>query len=81
MHPLTDPGDGRVECQPCGKWVWLVTHSCKGIPVTAAAMARDPRFAARLTPRLEPHHLVAREHADDEHGFWCRHREETAWTR
>lgn len=39
-HPHTDPGDGREECQTCGKWVWLVTHSCKGIPVTQAAMDR-----------------------------------------
>jgi hypothetical protein len=39
-HPHTDPGDGRVECQTCGKWVWLVTHSCKGVPVTQAAIDR-----------------------------------------
>lgn len=39
-HPHTDPGDGRTECQTCGKWVWLVTHSCKGVPVTQAAMDR-----------------------------------------
>lgn len=39
-HPHTDPGDGRTECDRCGKWVWLVTHSCKGVPVTPAARAR-----------------------------------------
>lgn len=39
-HPYSDPGDGRTECQTCGKWVWLVTHSCKGIPVTQAAIQR-----------------------------------------
>jgi hypothetical protein len=39
-HPHTDPGDGRSECETCGKWVWSVTHSCKGIPVTAAALER-----------------------------------------
>lgn len=39
-HPLTDPGDGRSECDVCGKWVWLVTHSCKGVPVSDAARAR-----------------------------------------
>lgn len=39
-HPYTDPGDGRQECQTCGKWVWLVIHSCKGVPVTPAAVAR-----------------------------------------
>lgn len=33
-HPRTDPGDGRTQCAVCGKWVWLVTHSCKGIRVT-----------------------------------------------
>jgi hypothetical protein len=41
-HPHLDPGDGRVECQVCGKWVHLVIHSCKGVPVTAAAKARRP---------------------------------------
>lgn len=30
-HPHEDPGDGREQCETCGKWVWLVTHSCKGI--------------------------------------------------
>ncbi len=39
-HPHTDPGDGRTECEICGKWVWLVTHSCKRIPVTKAAWDR-----------------------------------------
>lgn len=39
-HPYTDPGDGRAECKTCGKWVWLIVHSCKGIPVTAAAKLR-----------------------------------------
>ena len=39
-HPHADPGDGRQECQTCGKWVWLVTHSCKGVPVTVAARVR-----------------------------------------
>jgi hypothetical protein len=39
-HPHSDPGDGREECDVCGKWVWLVTHSCKRIPVTAAAIDR-----------------------------------------
>jgi hypothetical protein len=39
-HPYTDQGDGRTECQTCGKWVWPVTHSCKRVPVTEAALAR-----------------------------------------
>lgn len=39
-HPHTDPGDGRTECPTCGKYVWRVTHSCKGVPVTPAARAR-----------------------------------------
>jgi hypothetical protein len=32
-HPYTDPGDGRQQCSVCGKWVHLVTHSCKGVRV------------------------------------------------
>lgn len=39
-HPHADPGDGRTECETCGKWVFQVIHSCKGVPVTAAAQAR-----------------------------------------
>lgn len=39
-HPYVDPGDGRSECETCGKWVWPVTHSCKGVPVTEAARLR-----------------------------------------
>lgn len=39
-HPYTDPGDGRVECETCGKWVHLVIHSCKGYPVTYEAAMR-----------------------------------------
>ena len=39
-HPHTDPGDGRSECDVCGKWVWPVIHSCKRVPVTARAWAR-----------------------------------------
>lgn len=39
-HPYSDPGDGRSECRTCGKWIWPVTHSCKGVPVTEAARAR-----------------------------------------
>jgi hypothetical protein len=32
-HPHDDPGDGREKCDMCGKFVWAVTHSCKGVPV------------------------------------------------
>lgn len=39
-HPHTDPGDGRTECDQCGKFVWPVIHSCKGVPVTGRARAR-----------------------------------------
>lgn len=39
-HPYSDPGDGRSECQTCGKFIWPATHSCKRVPVTQAAMAR-----------------------------------------
>jgi hypothetical protein len=39
-HPHVDPGDGRRQCQTCDKWVYAVTHSCKGIPVTGAAPER-----------------------------------------
>lgn len=42
-HPYTDPGDGRVECEICGKWVYPVIHSCKGVPVTPAARERHQR--------------------------------------
>ena len=50
-HPHTDPGDGRTECDRCGKWVWLATHSCKGVPVTDAARARhDERFRCICDP-------------------------------
>jgi hypothetical protein len=39
-HPHNDPGDGRTECEVCGKWVHECIHSCKGVPVTDAAMSR-----------------------------------------
>lgn len=39
-HPYSDPGDGRTECDTCGKWVWSCLHSCKGVPVTDAAWDR-----------------------------------------
>lgn len=42
-HPHTDPGDGRSECATCGKWVWPFLHSCKGVPVTNAAIIRHVR--------------------------------------
>lgn len=45
-HPHTDPGDGRTECQTCGKWVFEAIHSCKGVPVTEAAWARILERAA-----------------------------------
>lgn len=45
-HPHTDPGDGRLECDRCGKYVWPAIHSCKGVPVTAQARARHA-----ITPR------------------------------
>lgn len=48
-HPHTDPGDGRTECPTCGKFVFRVIHSCKGVPVTAAAQARRDA-AAQATP-------------------------------
>lgn len=40
-HPHVDPGDGRTECQKCGKWVFECIHSCKGVPVTVAAWNRQ----------------------------------------
>lgn len=52
-HPHADPGDGRTECETCGKWVWLVTHSCKRVPVTPAAVARhQERLAMPATDPL-----------------------------
>jgi hypothetical protein len=45
-HPHNDPGDGRTECEVCGKWIFEAIHSCKGVPVTARAWARfDQRHA------------------------------------
>lgn len=41
-HPHTDPGDGREECPTCGKWVWLVIHSCKGVPVAKGVIGEGP---------------------------------------
>lgn len=48
-HPHTDPGDGRTECETCGKFVWLVTHSCKRVPVTDAARARAALHGRSVT--------------------------------
>lgn len=45
-HPHTDPGDGRTECDRCGKYIWPATHSCKGVPVTEAARERLSRRLA-----------------------------------
>ena len=51
-HPHADPGDGRTECETCGEWVWLVTHSCKGVPVTEAAWARRKARTVDAVVRL-----------------------------
>lgn len=54
-HPHTDPGDGRKECLTCGKWVHLVTHSCKRVPLTEPAMARfRAAREANHPPRYRP---------------------------
>lgn len=45
-HPHHDPGDGRTECSTCGKYVWPAIHSCKGVPVTAAAKTRSDAHQA-----------------------------------
>lgn len=42
MHPTTNPGDGREQCEVCGKYVFPVTHSCSGVRV--AAMDGGPSF-------------------------------------
>ena len=47
-HPHTDPGDGRTECDVCGKWVWPFLHSCKGVPVTEAARQRFVERTRRI---------------------------------
>lgn len=57
-HPHTDPGDGRSECQRCGKWIFPVIHSCKGVPVTEAAQLRkattkQPEFRLGQIVELE----------------------------
>lgn len=49
-HPHDDPGDGRTECDTCGKWIWPVTHSCKGVPVTLAALARAGLVTGHRVP-------------------------------
>lgn len=55
-HPHIDPGDGRTECERCGKFVHEVTHSCKGVPVTARAEARMwKREAERLRAERGEH--------------------------
>jgi hypothetical protein len=48
-HPHTDPGDGRTECETCGKFVWPATHSCKRVPVTDAARARAALHGRSVT--------------------------------
>jgi len=49
-HPHSDPGDGRTECLTCGKWIFEITHSCKGVPVTEAAKARASRWVQAPEP-------------------------------
>jgi len=46
-HPRTDPGDGRAECDLCGKFVWAVTHSCKG----TAPVLTDPGYGRTWVPQ------------------------------
>jgi hypothetical protein len=50
-HPHTDPGDGRTECDVCGKWVFEAIHSCKGVPVTDAAWERH-RARTEISDRI-----------------------------
>lgn len=57
-HPHTDPGDGRTECDRCGKFVFPAIHSCKRVPVTAAARARAGLPAAM--PGDDTHTIVVR---------------------
>ncbi len=45
-HPYEDPGDGRSQCEVCGKFVWPGLHSCKGVRVAPV----DPR-AEHFNPR------------------------------
>lgn len=51
-HPHNDPGDGRTECDVCGKWIRPAIHSCKGVPVTDAAYAR---MTSRLSDNFRDH--------------------------
>ncbi|MFD6565478.1 hypothetical protein [Micromonospora profundi] len=60
-HPHTDPGDGRTECERCGKFVWPAIHSCKGVPVTAAARARMGLPAARTTSAHDTAEQIRRD--------------------
>ncbi len=40
MSTKVQHSDRRTECDVCGKYVWPVTHSCKGVPATPAAWDR-----------------------------------------
>ncbi|MEU4781047.1 hypothetical protein [Micromonospora sp. NPDC023633] len=69
-HPHTDPGDGRTECDGCGKYVWPVIHSCKGIPVTAKAWARYAQRREReLVDALADCVTKAVEYGEQDGGF------------
>lgn len=75
-HPHTDPGDGRTECNVCGKWVYEVIHSCKGVPVTVAAWNR------LLDERVQQWHHTPLDDPMSLHDFlgmtWDEY---TAWTK
>lgn len=72
-HPYTDPGDGRKECWRCGKLVFEAIHSCKGVPVTEAAMRRW-----RIRQGLEPCCGMHNEHCEPPSELCCHQCTEAA---
>lgn len=65
-HPHTDPGDGRSECDRCGRWIFPAIHSCSGVPVTEAAMRRW-----RIRQGLEPCCDMHNEHCEPPSELCC----------
>ena len=71
-----DPGDGRTECQTCGKWVFECIHSCKRVPVT------PPAWNRKLDELVEKWHTSPTDDGPlheflgmswEEYGAWTKH--------
>lgn len=62
--------EGRVECPTCGKWVLMVIHSCKRVPLTVAARYRAGAVPGGLCANREDH--APHVHDSATLGtFWC----------